>query len=422
MSSSMRKFSRHLGIAAMLGVLVVLVTPSTALAVTRSSSHEVAVRSGSAPPLTTCTLGTETTFNGQVWSCQSENGQLVLVSKGRQPSRDTMRLTTSEGPGLKPSVVNLVMTGNTEATSCTARHNAGRRTWRMTKSIVNGSASWSMPLRHLRPSVYNVIVTCNDGTRSDTSFVVGSGGSLTTRMNCLDAWHDRHYANTVPGYTGTRLDPNQLASIEAVCQRMAPLTDQEKNADAQDYFNTVGQLVQRVVRRVSTERGIPPCQAVYEIFKAVNVNGELSMDSSGRMNNNGPVAGYAADSYFPILHRQWTDGPFRMKIAVGCGGPEQSLWLIDQKWTGIGNPDAYPPTAGLQAPASEAERWMSHASTCIVWGSAFGNDGVGGVGRVFATGNWDRVSMPNDVRDCGPRASGSGLYQHVADAVLTPLP
>lgn len=333
-----------------------------------------------------------------------------------------MTLTTKSGPGTKPSTVNVVMAGNDDATTCKARHSSGNRKWQVARPVLDTSATWSVPLRRLTPSLYNVTVTCDNGTRKDAAFVIGRDRSITTRTDCLDAWHDRHYANTVPGYSETRLDPARLASVEAVCQRLAPLTDQEKNADVQEYFNAVGLLIERQVRRVSTERGIPPCRAIYDIFKAVNVNGEPSMDANGVLRNNGPVAGYAADSYFPILYRQWTDGPFRMKIAVGCGGPEQSLWLIDQKWTGIGNPDAYPSTAGLQAPVSEADRWMSSASTCIFWGSQAGNDGVGGVGRVVDTGRWDHVSMPNDVRDCGPRALRAGMYKNVNDFVLAPLP
>lgn len=232
------------------------------------------------------------------------------------------------------------------------------------------------------------------------------------RQLCATAWYDRQYADVAPGFPVTMTGPNR-ESIHASCTRLHLLPSREEQTRlTQTAFNTVAQILEREIRRVSAETRTPPCEALYSVLKPVGAGGQpLSPSASG------DVWGYAGDSFLPILRYNWYSGPFRLKFGVGCG-VSSSLWLFS---------DPYPPEFG------RAERFPSDVetkqnpwnrtpvggpmSTCITWGPGLGNDGIGGKAKIFGF-SWSRVNLPEDVRSCYPRIMGeNGLGQYSVEPV-----
>lgn len=223
-----------------------------------------------------------------------------------------------------------------------------------------------------------------------------------TRARCATAWFEYQYADIAPGFPST-MSPRARKATYQQCLAAARLpSENEKVRLTQKAYNTVAQIIEREVRRVSVEQGLPPCEALYPVLKPVDADRQSLTPTSNR-----DVEGYARDSFLPILRHNWWSGPFRLKWAVGCfAAPYANLWLTSDPWPNASShPDQYPSRAESKKNPWNRKPVESRVSTCISWGPGLGNDVVGGKGRIFGFEVTDE-NLPRDVRSCYPRAMG----------------
>jgi hypothetical protein len=374
------------------------------------------------PPLVSCTVGSEYRFNGYAWTCELKPGSPVLVKT--KPWRQPATLTYSHTS--KPSRSSLTISANVPLAGCRLAASDPRLLRDAHQSLTGRTARRTLDTAGLTAGVYKVTLACRDWRLNQTSdLLVRRDGSVVLRSDCLDAWHDDKYADIVPGY-GRRLTPAAAAGTRSECRRLASPTLAEMNRVSAEMYDKVALIAEREVRRVSTLKGIPICQAIDEVFRPVDALGRRTTMSPIGPGNGAPIAGYPTDSFFPVLNHQWTDGPFRLKNTAGCGSGNQALRLYNTTWIGCpglgnyGNLDLYemyPAFDSSKCPSSVPDGARPDASVCIVWGDQIGNDIVGGVGKVFSA----QGALPNDALDCQDRFLHRGIYLSVTDPVLTAL-
>jgi hypothetical protein len=375
-----------------------------------------------APPLTTCAVGRVSQFNGYSWTCVLKNGQPIVVKTKplRRPASVRYGHTSSR------SRHTMDIAANVPLDDCRLTVSDPRLLKRTLASLSGRTARRTLDTSGLRAGVYTIQVSCRDRFISQSGdLLVRPNGSVLLRSDCLDAWHDSKYADIVPGY-GRRLKPADVSTTMAECRRLAPRTLNEMDRESDEAFLRIGQIAEREVRRVSAERGIPICAAIGEVFHPVDALGRRSLAADPAAPASGPIAGYLADGFFPILYRQWRDSPFRLKNTAGCGSGNQGLRLYTTMWamcpntgsfSGFDLQEMYPAFDASLCPPSVAVGDRPSASVCIVWGDEIGNDVVGGVGKVFMANG----ELPNDSFDCQDRYLGLGTFVNVKDRAVPPL-
>lgn len=375
------------------------------------------------PPTRECTDGSVTRFNGYVWTCMVKDGAHIVVKTKpwRKPAEIAYAHTASPTRARMTISANVPMSGCrvTASNRALLRGQDARLSGRTSVRFIDTSG--------LAPGKYTLQVKCKDRLLDQSGdLMVQSGDSVLLRSDCLDAWHDTKYADVVPGY-GRRMQPDAVAGTVSACRQLAPLKADEYETASREAYLRVAQIAEREVRRLSTERGIPICQAIDEAFKPVDALGRRASTPGA-----GPIAGYLPDGLFPVLYRQWTDGPFRLKNTAACGSAagssNQALRLYNTTWMGCPIPgstyvsfdqeETYPRFDAAKCPSAVSPGDRPSASVCIVWGDKIGNDVVGGIGRVFLA----QGELTNDSFDCEDRALHTGTYVNVRDSFMPPLP
>lgn len=277
-----------------------------------------------------------------------------------------------------------------------------------------------------------VRVMCPDRRMNASSdLLVRSSGSALLRSDCLDAWNDGKYGDVVPGY-GRRMTTETATRTAAECGALAPLTVDEYQRAVRQACVKIGQIAEREVRRVSAIRGIPICQAMTEVFKPVDNSGtRVDPWPHPDLAVAVPIAGYLPDGYFPVLFRQWQEGPVRMDMLADCSSDLQSLRLVAGTWgqcdfagMSLTLPDGhqmYPVHAFDRGgcPSSYPVNEVAQTAVCIVWGDRIGNNSIGGSGKVFAaSGTQVSAGEKNNsttdlVYDCQDRALREGQFANV---------
>jgi hypothetical protein len=272
-----------------------------------------------------------------------------------------------------------------------------------------GAGSDAAPASPLAPTTGSVAPSSSP--QPTTSPTEEAGPSLTS-AECAQVWYDYQYGDIAPGFPATT-PANQVEDLYQRCETESLLPNSDRSIDlTQQAFNTVAQILEKEIYRVSKKTGQPPCEALFDVLKPVGANGTP-------LGPTDDVEGYAPDSFLPILRHQWYGGPFRLKFGVGCQEyPWANLWLFADPYPpGDSHPERYPTDKEVKQdpwPRTPVEAPMS---TCITWGPELGNDGVGGRGYIFSF-MWDRTNLPNDVGDCYPKALGlNGLDQFPFDEV-----
>lgn len=370
-----------------------------------------------------CTAGTVERFDGYTWLCRvgtSGVPEFVKTRPWRQPTEFVF------GRGAPPRRPTLTMSTTSGLTGCRLTASEPRLLRRARQPLQGRTARVALDTSGLDPRVVSVNLTCPDSRLNQYSdILIRSDATPLLRSDCLDAWHDDKYGEVVPGY-GRRLSPAVATRTHAECRRLKPLTLAEMNRVSAEAFLRVGLIAEREVRRVSAERQIPICQAIADVFMPLDSLGRRVLMSPSGTTATGPIAGYAPGGFFPILTRQWTDGPFRLKNTAGCGSGNQALRLYNTTWMGcpaLGDYGAFDPKETYPAfdasacPSAVAMGDRPDASVCIVWGERIGNDVVAGVGKVFSA----RGPLPNDALSCQDRFLRAGSLANIADIVMTPL-
>ncbi len=204
-----------------------------------------------------------------------------------------------------------------------------------------------------------------------------------------------------------------MESLYEQCEVDGLLPTWDQSVDlSQRAFNTVAQILEKEIYRVSKKTGKRPCEALSDVLKPVGANGRPLAPIDD-------VEGYARDSFLPILRYQWYGGPFRLKFGVGCQEyPWTNLWLFADPYPPEdSHPERYPSDDEVKKDPWPRIAVEAPMSTCITWGPDLDNDGVGGRGYIFSF-MWDRTNLPNDVVDCYPKALGlDGLDKFPFDEV-----
>ena len=238
-----------------------------------------------------------------------------------------------------------------------------------------------------------------------------SAPSLTS-AECSQIWYDYQYGDVAPGFP-TTTPADQVESLYEQCEVHGLLPTWDQSVDlSQRAFNTVAQILEKEIYRVSKKTGTPPCEALFDVLKPVGANGNP-------LRPGDDVEGYSQDSFLPILRYQWFSGPFRLKFGVGCQEyPWANLWLFAEPYPPKdSHPERYPSDKEVKKDPWPRTAVQAPMSTCITWGPDLGNDGIGGRGYIFSF-MWDRTNLPNDVGDCYPKALGlNGLDQFPFDEV-----
>lgn len=374
------------------------------------------------PPEKTCTVGSTSRFNGYLWTCTLKAGRPILVKTK---------------PWVTPAALSYAHTANRSRQSLTISANLPLDGCRLTASdprllrgvkttLAGRTTRRTLDTTGQHAGTYSVSVTCRDPRLNQSSdLVVRSNGSVLLRSDCLDAWHDTKYGDIVPGY-GRRMAEAAVSGTTIECRKLKPLGFSEMERVSDEAFLRIGQIVEREVRRVSKERGLPICTAIGEVFHPVDALGRRSLTPDPNAPAAGPIAGYLPDGFFPILYRQWRDSPFRLKNTAGCGGGNQGLRLYTTTWAmcpgtgtfaGFDMSEMYPAFDPSLCPSSVAMGDRPSASVCIVWGDRIGNDVVGGVGKVFMA----KGELPNDSLDCQDRFLHTSTFVNVTDRVMPTL-
>jgi hypothetical protein len=245
-----------------------------------------------------------------------------------------------------------------------------------------------------------------------TSSPTAAASPALSSSDCAQIWYDHQYGDVAPDFP-TTTPAAELESLYEQCGDADLLPGWDESVDlSQQAFNTVAQILEKEIYRVSKKTGKRPCEAAVDVLKPVGANG-------APLRPGDDVEGYATDSFLPILRYQWYGGPFRLKIALGCQEyPWANLWfLADPYPPQDSHPERYPSDKEVKQDPWDRFPVEGPMSTCITWGPELGNDGVGGRGYIFSF-MWDRTNLPNDVRDCYPKALGlSGLDKFPFDEV-----
>jgi hypothetical protein len=358
-----------------------------------------------------------------VWKCVIEDGQRVLVKTKPWIRRADLSYAHTESP----SRATVTITANVPLAGCRLVASDPRLLGVSGSKLSGRTARRTLDTSGTAPGVYSLKVTCpNSKLNQSGDLLVRRNGSALLRSDCMDAWHDTRYADVVPGY-GRRMSPESVPGTKTECKQLAPLMYDEYQRVHKEAYLQVGRIAEREVRRVSVARGIPICEAIGEVFKTVDALGRLSQGSTVEPNTSGPAAGYRPDGFFPVLTRQWTDGPFRLHNIAGCGGGNQGLSLINAMWTLCDIPgmvqfggdinEMYPAFDPAKCPSSIDTAQLPNVSVCIVWGDGLGNDVIGGVGKVFSP----EGQMVNGTYDCQKRLLHTGEYVYFSDKAVPPL-
>ena len=375
-----------------------------------------------------CVPGREVREDGWAWRCEVKNDQhqLVKISRWRRPVQ--MEFAHTKSPGKS----TIILSSNTSLTGCRLSASNSRLLAGQQAKLTGQSARRTLSTSSIPKGKVTIRVTCPDRRMNSSSdLLVRAKGSALLRSDCLDAWHDGKYGDVVPGY-GRRMTTEMATRTTAECSALTPLTSDEYQRVGRQAYLKIGQIAEREVRRVSASRGIPICQAVTEVFKPVD-NAGYRVDPWPHPNLEAPVpiAGYLPDGYFPVLFRQWQEGPVRMDMIADCSSGIQSMRLVAGTWgqcklqgLSLTLPDGhqmYPVHTFDRGgcPSSYPVNEISQTAVCIVWGDRIGNNTIGGTGKVFATSGTqvsagEKTNSTTDlIYDCQDRALREGQFANV---------
>jgi len=229
------------------------------------------------------------------------------------------------------------------------------------------------------------------------------GAAPPSTRQCEKAWYERQYASVAPGFPTTMSIKKRQRTYQA-CKKAGRLPQYDRQVElSQRAFNTVAQILEREIRRVSIQDNVRPCQALVTVLKPVGSYGRPLGPGDG-------AEGYAPDSFLPILKYNWYRGPFRLKFGVACNSaPYANLWFFADP----GGPnldeehaDRYPSDEEVKKDPWPRTTVEGPMSTCITWGPGLKNDGIGDEGFIFGF-SWSDDNLPEDVRSCYPRAMGN---------------
>lgn len=380
------------------------------------------------PELSKCVPGRKTREDGWAWECVLKDGrhQLVKKSRWRQPVTFAYAHTPS------PTKQAVTLSANTSLSGCRLAASDPRLLVGQKAALSGQSAKRTIDTSKIPSGKYTVRVICRDSRiNTSTDLLVRANRSALLRSDCIDAWHDGKYGDSVPGY-GRRMTPAAAAQTAMECKGLAPLTAEEFQRGGRDAYLKIGQIAEREVRRVSAVRGIPICQAITEVFKPADTAGHLVVPRPHpNLKAPVPIAGYREDGFFPILFRQWQDGPVRMDAVADCTSGVQALRLNAGNWARCkipGMPTVLPDGHQLYpvyafdrggCPGTYPVKEVSQTEVCIVWGDKIGNNTIGGTGRVFAAdasgaSAGEKSNSTTDlVFDCQDRALRAGQFVNV---------
>lgn len=388
------------------------------------------------PVASQCVPGRTSREDGWVWKCVVTNGrhELVKVSRWRRPVQFDFAHTSS------PSKSAVVVGANTSLDGCRLSASDPRLLAGQSATLSGQSARRTLNTSRLPAGKVTLRVTCRDRRiNASSDLLVRSDRSTVLRSDCLDAWHDSKYGDVVPGY-GRRMDPTAATQTMTACKSLSPLTFDDYQRAGREAYLKIGQIAEREVRRVSAANGTPVCQAITDVFKPAD-NGGHAVTPWPRPNlkSTVPIAGYFSDGYFPILFRQWQEGPVRMDAIADCTSGVQALRLVAGTWARCELPMmATEPIDGHQlypvysfdrggCPSSYPTDQVAQAAVCIVWSDRIGNNAVGGTGKVFETAatpvsaGEKPNAMTDLIYDCQDRALHAGQFRNVDVEFMPPL-
>lgn len=342
------------------------------------------------PGPSACEVGKVLREDGWQWRCVDKNGQRVLTKVKRwvRPPQISFQHTAS------PSRATVTFDGSVPLTGCRLSASDKRLIGGQNLNLSGTTATRTVNTASVPAGKYTLRVSCSGGKPgASADLLVRADKSTLLRSDCIDAWHDGTYADVVPGY-GRRMTQSAAAEITTACGKLSPVTDDERARAGREAYLKIGQIAEREVRRVSAARGLPICEAVAEVFRPADTVGRLVKPYPiPGFDITVPVAGYHKDGYFPILNRQWTDGPVAMDNIVNCSSDNQSLLLFSGTWGTCpqhrmgAEPHQMYPTYAFEVPdcpSSFRQQDRNPTRVCIVWGDGIGNNAVGGIGKVFA--------------------------------------
>jgi hypothetical protein len=277
--------------------------------------------------------------------------------------------------------------------------------------FLSGCAAGSGTAPASSPASVAASPTSSTSPQPSASSTEEASASLSS-SECAQIWLDHQYGEVAPDFP-TTTPASDLQALYEQCGDEGLLPEWDETVDlSQQAFNTVAQILEKEIYRVSKKTGKRPCEALVDVLKPVGANGAPLMPGDD-------VEGYATDSFLPILKYQWFGGPFRLKIALGCQEyPWANLWFLADPYPPEGDhPERFPRDKEVKKDPWDRTPVEGPMSTCITWGPELGNDGVGERGYIFSF-MWDRTNLPNDVRDCYPKALGlNGLDKFPFDEV-----
>lgn len=380
------------------------------------------------PVASQCVPGRTTREDGWAWECVVKDGrhQLIKKNRWRQP------VTFEYSHTALPTKSTVTLAANSSLAGCRLVASDPRLLVGQKPNLSGQSTRRTIDTAKVSPGKYTVRVSCRDRRmNASTDLLVRSNRSALLRSDCLDAWHDSKFGNSVPGY-GRRMTSEAAAQTAGECTALAQLTFDEYQRIGREAYLKIGQIAEREVRRVSVSRGIPICQAITEVFKPASTAGHLVAPfPHPNLKAPVPIAGYRADGFFPILFRQWQEGPVRMDTLADCTSGVQALRLVAGTWARCDIPgmslvlpdghQLYPVYAFDRegCPSTYTVSEVTQTAVCIVWGDGIGNNTVGGTGRVFATAATkasagEKPNFTTDlVYDCQDRALRTGQFRNV---------
>ena len=388
-----------------------------------SGLNWVDIGSSDPPTPSRCEDGRLTHEDGWVWRCvvNGDEHRLVRVKPWQRPVQFTFAHTSTAPRS------TLTVTANTPLNGCRLTASDARLLTGQQMTLSARSARRALDATKVPAGKYSLRVTCK-GSRLNASsdILVRADHSMLLRSDCIDAWHDGKYGDVVPGY-GRRMEPARAIAVATECAALTPLTYDEFQRVGREAYLRIGQIAEREVRRVSAAEGIPICEAIVDVFKPVDTVGRpVAPRPHPNLGMPVPIAGYLPDGYFPILFREWQDGPVRMDTIANCASGVQALRLSAGTWARCAldrlalapaDPHQMYPVYVFNrsgCPSSYPVDEVSQSSVCIVWGDAIGNNVSGGVGRVFAA---DARQASGDswtaAYDCQERALRSGQFTNV---------
>lgn len=380
------------------------------------------------PIASECVPGRVTREDGWAWECVVKDGRHRLVKKSKW--RKPVIIEFAHTPSATRS--NVTFSANTSLEGCRVVTSDPRLQTGQKSALSGQSTRRTMDTGKVPAGKYSLRVMCRDKRlNASADLLVRPDNSALLRSDCLDAWSDGKYGDSVPGF-GRSLGTADAAKTSAECRQLAPLTADEYQRAGQEAYLKIGQIAEREVRRVSAAQGVPICQAITQVFKPVdNAGYEVAPWPHPNLDTTVPIAGYRPDGFFPILFRQWQEGPFRMDTIADCTSGIQALRLVAGTWARCDIPgmslvlpdghQMYPVHSFDRGgcPSSYPVNEVSQTAVCVVWGDKIGNNTVGGTGRVFETAatRASASEKPNYtadlVYDCQDRALRTGQFRDV---------